>query len=145
MNMGKGLTPEGRSSWPDYFGNEATVPKVYRWRASPPSNSGFKTVEVLAPSRYDAMIAAAKFWLFLREPIARVCTFENLGEWTPPPNCNVCEFINLTEEKQHKWAPGSPHICLRHKKRVYHNSSRPGYHDMIHPCKECIAERLVEP
>lgn len=118
---------------------------VYRWRVAPPPHYGMDAVEVLGASRYEAIVAAAKLWRSPWAPLARVCTFENLGEWTPPPNCNVCEFINLTEEKQHKWTPGSPHICLRHKKRVYHNSSRPGYHDMIHPCKECIAERKVEP
>ena len=118
---------------------------VYRWRVAPLPHYGMDAVEVLGVSCYEAIIAAAKLWRSPWTPLARVCTFENLGEWTPPSNCNVCESINLTEEKQHKTDPGSPHICLRHKKRVYHNSSRPGYHDMIHPCKECIAERKVEP
>lgn len=52
-------------------------------------------------------------------------------------NCNNCEYINLTEEQQHRLAPGSPHICMKYGKRVFHRSSRPGYHGILFPCKEC--------
>lgn len=114
---------------------------VYRWRVTPPPYYGIDSAEVLGASRYDAIIAAAKLWRTPWTPLARICTFEKIEEWTAPSNCNVCEFINLTEEKQHKAAKGSPHMCLRHQKRVYHNSSRRGYHDTILPCKECVEEQ----
>ena len=114
--------------------------RVYRWRVSPPPGSGFETVEVLGASRYEAVIAAAKLWRTPWTQIARACTFEKLGEWIAPENCNKCEYINMTEDEQHKAEKGSPHMCLKYKKRVFHNSSRPGYHEMIRPCKECIEE-----
>lgn len=52
-------------------------------------------------------------------------------------NCNDCEHVNLTEEQQHRTAPGSPHICMKYGKRVFHRSSRLGCHEMLFPCKEC--------
>lgn len=52
-------------------------------------------------------------------------------------NCNNCVHINLTEEQQHKTAPGVPHICMKYGKRVFHRSNKPGYHGMLFPCKEC--------
>ena len=55
----------------------------------------------------------------------------------PAKNCNNCEHINLTEEQQYRTAPGSPHICMKYGKRVFHKSNRPGYHGMLFPCKEC--------
>lgn len=55
-------------------------------------------------------------------------------------NCNNCEYINLTEEQQHKTARGEPHICTKYKRRVFHRSSRPGYHEIIYPCYECMSE-----
>lgn len=57
--------------------------RVYRWRVSPPPGSGFKAVEVLGASRYEAVIAAAKLWRTPWTQIARACTadaFEKLGE-----------------------------------------------------------------
>jgi hypothetical protein len=56
--------------------------------------------------------------------------------------CNTCEFLNLTEgeqnliKRQHSETP--PHICKKYNKRVTHF---PLPHPMIHPCKECIADR----
>lgn len=114
--------------------------RVYRWRVAPPPNSDFEVVEVLGASRYEAMIAAAKIWRTPWTPIVCLCAFEKLGDWTAPSNCNDCQYINMTEEEQHKTALGSPHICLKYKKRVYHNSGRPGYHGVIYPCKKCIEE-----
>lgn len=55
----------------------------------------------------------------------------------PTKNCNNCEHINLTEEQQHRLAPGSPHTCMKYGRRVFHRSSRPGYHGILFPCKEC--------
>lgn len=57
---------------------------VYRWRVSPPPDSGFEAVEVLGASRYDAMTAAAKLWRTPWTPIARACTFEKLGGVAEP-------------------------------------------------------------
>lgn len=117
--------------------------RIYRWRVSPPPGSGFETVEVQGASRYEAVIAAAKLWRTPWTQIARTCTadtFEKLGEWTAPSNCDECAYISITEEEQHKTAPGTHHTCLKYKKRVFHNSNRPGRHGMIYPCKECIKE-----
>lgn len=41
---------------------------------------------------------------------------------TIPQDCNECEHISLTEEEQHERAPGSPHICTKYRKRVFHQS-----------------------
>lgn len=114
---------------------------VYRWRVVPPHQYGIDAVEVIGASRYEAIIAAAKLWRTPWTPIARACTFEKLGEWTEPENCNKCEYISITEEEQHKEKKGTPHVCKRFQKRVFHDSRRPGFHGMIHPCKECIEER----
>ena len=113
---------------------------LYRWRIVPPHKYGIDAVEVIGASRYEAVIAAAKLWRTPWTPIARTCTLEKLGEWIAPENCNKCEYINMTEDEQHKAEKDSPHMCLKYKKRVFHNSSRPGYHEMIYPCKECIEE-----
>lgn len=53
-------------------------------------------------------------------------------------NCNLCEHINMTEKQQHETAPGKLHICLKYGRRVFHRSNRPGYHEMIFPCEECV-------
>lgn len=53
-------------------------------------------------------------------------------------NCNLCPHINMTEKQQHETATRNPHICLKFKQRVLHMSNRPGYHDVIYPCKECL-------
>lgn len=50
---------------------------VYRWRVSHPDHGA---AEVLAASRYEAMIAAAKEWRVPWTPIARACAFEKLEE-----------------------------------------------------------------
>lgn len=55
-------------------------------------------------------------------------------------NCDECVYISITEADQHNTDLGTPHICTKYKKRVFHNSSRPGHHERIYPCKECIEE-----
>ncbi len=55
----------------------------------------------------------------------------------PMSNCDKCRHLNLTEHQQHERAPSEPHICLKHQRRVFHHSSRQGYHAMIYPCSMC--------
>jgi hypothetical protein len=51
-------------------------------------------------------------------------------------NCNDCEFISLTEDKQQ--GKHIDHICLKHNERVYHKSNIPcEYHKRIYPCPQC--------
>ena len=53
------------------------------------------------------------------------------------PNCDNCKNISITEARQHSEKSSASHICTKYRKRVFHRSTKPGYHDMIFPCDEC--------
>lgn len=66
-------------------------------------------------------------------------------------NCNRCQKVSVTEKEQHAAPECQPHICTEYKRRVFHNSSRLGFHKHIFPCVECekdgfshFAERETE-
>lgn len=50
---------------------------VYRWKVTHPIHG---SAEVVGPTRYEAVIAAAKTWGARWTQIARECTFERLEE-----------------------------------------------------------------
>lgn len=50
---------------------------VYRWRVS---HSEHGSAEVVGPTRYEAILAAAKIWRVPWTPIARACAYEKLEE-----------------------------------------------------------------
>lgn len=50
---------------------------IYKWKITHPE---YGTVETTGPSKYEAVIAAAKIWRVPWSSVARACTFEKIGE-----------------------------------------------------------------
>ena len=59
-----------------------------------------------------------------------------------PPDCNTCQWINITEEEQDQRIKAGVHRCTRYNyERLHHRAITMVHDSYIYPCASCEKDK----